>query len=131
MSQYLRTGAKGFVGSALALNLTRKGWTCVTLPYFVKSDPRRHYESEANPFMSRVDAPIGAVTHLAACIHVMQETHADPLAALRQAGVDVTLRLARQAAAGVERFVYMSSVKVNGDSTPRGVPFRELDIPRP
>lgn len=132
MSQYLLTGAKGFVGSALALNLARKGLAFVTLPYSAKNDPGRQYERAANLFVSRGGSPIGVVIHLAARVHVMQETHADPMAAFRLANVDSTLRLASQAAvAGVQRFVFMSSVKVNGESTPSGVPFSELDIPHP
>ena len=94
MSQYLLTGAKGFVGSALALNLARKGLAFVTLPYSAKNDPGRQYERAANLFVSRGGSPIGVVIHLAARVHVMQETHADPMAAFRLANVDSTLRLA-------------------------------------
>ena len=62
----------------------------------------------------------------------MHETAADPLAEFRRANVESTMRLARQAAeAGVKRFVFMSSVKVNGESTLIGHAFTEEDIPAP
>ncbi len=69
-----------------------------------------------------------AVVHLAARVHVMKETEIDPLTAFRAVNVDGTLNLARQAAvAGVKRFVFVSSVKVNGESTPPGRAFTEAD----
>ena len=73
-----------------------------------------------------------AVIHLAARVHVMQETEIDPLPAFRAVNVNGTFNLARQAAAaGVKRFVFISSVKVNGESTPSGEAFTEADVPNP
>ena len=70
--------------------------------------------------------------HSAARVHVMEDTEADPLMAFRAVNVDGTLNLARQAAAaGVKRFVFISSVKVNGESTPPGRSFTEADAPNP
>ena len=72
------------------------------------------------------------VVHLAARVHVMQETEPDPLRAFRAVNVDGTLNLARQAAAaGVKRFVFISSVKVNGECTSPGRAFAEADAPNP
>jgi nucleoside-diphosphate-sugar epimerase len=72
------------------------------------------------------------VVHAAARTHIMQDTVADPLTAFRLVNVQGTLNLARQAAeAGVKRFVFLSSVKVNGELTQMGHPFRENDIPAP
>lgn len=72
------------------------------------------------------------IVHLAARVHVMNDTAADPLTAFRAVNVDGTLNLARQAAtAGVKRFVFISSVKVNGESTPPGQAFTEADAPNP
>jgi|TARA_B110000211_G_C14093313_1_gene560835 nucleoside-diphosphate-sugar epimerase len=66
------------------------------------------------------------VIHCAARAHVMNEEVADLLSAYRQVNVDGTLNLARQAAdAGVKRFIYLSSIKVNGESTSGNVPFTE------
>lgn len=73
-----------------------------------------------------------AVVHLAARVHIMQETEIDPLSAFRAVNVEGTLNLARQAAAsGVKRFVFISSVKVNGESTQPGRAFSEADAPNP
>lgn len=72
------------------------------------------------------------VLHAAARVHVMHETAADASAAFRAVNVDGTMRLARQAAdAGVKRFVFVSSIKVNGECTPVGRAFRADDAPAP
>jgi nucleoside-diphosphate-sugar epimerase len=71
-----------------------------------------------------------AVVHLAARVHVMHDTEIDPLTAFRAVNVDGTLNLARQAAAaGVKRFIFISSVKVNGESSSPGRAFTEADAP--
>lgn len=61
---------------------------------------------------------VDAVVHLAARVHIMDDTSADPLAAFREVNVEGTRRLAECAAkAGVKRFVFISSIKVNGEAT--------------
>lgn len=73
-----------------------------------------------------------AVVHAAARVHVMSDTAADPLAEFRRVNVAGTLNLARQAASmGVKRFVFLSSIKVNGESTQIGKPFCADDMPAP
>jgi nucleoside-diphosphate-sugar epimerase len=75
---------------------------------------------------------VNVIVHLAARVHVMHDTATDPLAAFRAVNVDGTLNLARQAAAtGVKRFVFISSVKVNGESTQFERAFTEADAPNP
>lgn len=75
---------------------------------------------------------VGCVVHCAARVHVMSESAADPLAAFRQANVEGTLRVARAAVnAGVRRFVFLSTVKVMGESTTGHRPFSEADEPAP
>jgi UDP-glucose 4-epimerase len=70
------------------------------------------------------------VVHLAARVHVMRDAVADPLAEFRTVNVDGTLNLARQAAAcGVQRFLFLSSIKVNGEG--RDTPYCEVDVPVP
>lgn len=77
-------------------------------------------------------AGVDVVVHAAARVHVMHETAGDPLAEFRAVNVEGTLNLARQAAAaGVRRFIFISSIKVNGESTPPGRPFRAEDVPAP
>lgn len=66
-----------------------------------------------------------ALIHLAARVHVMNEGAPDPLAQYRNVNVDGTLALARQALdKGIRRFVFVSSVKVNGESTAAGQAFQ-------
>lgn len=75
---------------------------------------------------------VDVVIHAAARVHVMKETACDSLAEFRKVNVDGTLRLARQAAAaGVRRFIFISSIKVNGESTPSGQPFHADQEPAP
>ena len=72
------------------------------------------------------------VVHLAARVHVMNDKSPDPLAEFRRVNVEGTSALARQAAAeGVKRFVYLSSVKVDGEFTKPGHPFTADDLPAP
>ena len=75
---------------------------------------------------------VNVIVHLAARVHVMHDTATDPLTAFRTVNVNGTLNLARQAAAaGVKLFVFISSVKVNGESTQPRRAFTEADAPKP
>ena len=72
------------------------------------------------------------VIHTAARVHVMRETAADALAEFRKINVAASLNLARQAArAGVRRFIFISSIKVNGEGRPDGRPYSGDDEPAP
>lgn len=71
-----------------------------------------------------------AVVHLAARVHVMDEAEQDPLTIYRAVNAEATLNLARQAAQiRVKRFVFISTIKVNGEG--RNTPYRETDTPAP
>jgi len=71
---------------------------------------------------------VHTVMHTAARVHIMNDKAADPSAEFRRVNVAGTLNLARQAAAaGVKRFVFVSSIKVNGEATVPGQPFRPDD----
>jgi UDP-glucose 4-epimerase len=72
------------------------------------------------------------VIHAAARVHVMHDSTSDPLAEYRLTNVEGTLRLARQAAeSGVRRFIFISSIKVNGEGTTPSRPYRSGDQPAP
>ena len=133
----LVTGANGFVGLAVLQRLNeirglqsvgsvrRAAWLTGTTVVEVG-------DLTAQTDWSLTLAGADAVIHLAARVHVMQETEIDPLPAFRAVNVNGTFNLARQAAAaGVKRFVFISSVKVNGESTPSGEAFTEADVPNP
>ena len=114
----LITGGTGFVGQSLVKRLNK-------LPVYLAT------RSDSADW-EKVLVGINIVVHLAARVHVMHDTAADPLAAFRAVNVDGTLNLARQAAAaGVRRFVFISSIKVNGESTQPGQAFTETDAPAP
>lgn len=75
---------------------------------------------------------ISVLVHCAARVHVMNDESTDPLAVFRKVNVDGTLNLARQAAeAGVKRFIFISSIKVNGEETELGKPYTADDTPAP
>ena len=75
---------------------------------------------------------VEVVVHLAARVHVMNEKSSNPLSEFRRVNVDGTANLARQAAvAGIRRFIFLSSIKVNGESTQDRPPFTADDLPAP
>ena len=136
----LVTGATGFVGYALVQRLTvnrDSGGVVVAVSRIDRSWPERVRPIQVSNLQpatqwGAVLQRVNTVVHLAARVHVMQDTATDPLAAFRTVNVDGTLNLARQAAAsGVKRFVFISSVKVNGESTEPGHAFSEADAPNP
>lgn len=138
MTTVLLTGANGFIGQHLGAFLIRKGHQvvaatrhkCAALDYV----PTRSVvvgEIEAATDWSAALEGVEVIIHLAARVHVMQQQAADTLAAFRQVNTAGTLQLAEQAAeAGAKRFVYLSSIKVNGEST-TSRPFTENDLTAP
>ena len=127
------SGASGFVGSHLCLNLKKIGYQVLGL---VRSKPASGQvaigdfcSSENNyEFLRDIDV----LVHSAARVHVMKDTSINPLAKFREVNVDATLNLARRAAdCGVKRFIFLSSIKVNGEITCLGRPFTAEDIPDP
>lgn len=134
----LVTGASGFVGTAMCRRLLASGHKVVAavrrddafLPLEVEA--RRVAELGPDTDWRHALSGCDAVVHLAARAHVMKDRAADPLALFRHVNVDGTLRLAEQAvAAGIGRFVFVSSIKVNGEATPPDRPFHGDDVPAP
>nr|WP_036836898.1 SDR family oxidoreductase [Polaromonas sp. CF318] len=133
------TGANGFIGQALCAALSAQG--CSVRGVVRKKNADSQVAATDHWVMGEVDehtdwAPalsgMDCIVHLAARVHQMRDTAASPLVEFRRVNVALTLNLARQAAkAGVRRFVFVSSVKVNGETTVVGQPFTADDSPKP
>lgn len=132
MHKLLVTGANGYVGSALCRAL------CDHQISFVGSVREKTAQSQIKignltGATKWSDALSGCdvIIHLAARVHVMKDKVSDPIAAYRETNVAATMNLARQAVElGVRRFVFVSSVKVNGEVT-KDQSFTPHDIPMP
>jgi len=137
------TGAGGFVGRAFCARAAARG---LRLRRFVRRQDDRvrgagHEGADVHVLdLARATAvdlaarltDVSIVIHLAGRAHVMREAEADDEAAYRADNEHVTARLEEAAVvAGVRRFVFASSVKVNGERTHRGRPFRPDDSVAP
>lgn len=146
----LVTGGSGFVGGALSKALAAQADIAVRTT--VRHAGRSKGQTDADVVVAELSpqtdwsealAGVEVVVHTAARVHIMNDHAADPLAEFRVVNVEGTLNLARQAAAvGVSRFVFLSSVKVNGEETypsrvagsasrDDGGCFSEEDVPAP
>lgn len=134
------SGANGFVGQALVRQLTSCGHQVLA---YVRR-PRDFFETAGAIPLAMPDLHLHAdwrltttqeidvLVHCAARVHILNDTSSDCLADFRRVNVEGTANLARQAAAaGVQRFVFLSSIKVNGEFTEVGHPFTADDAPAP
>lgn len=138
-TRLLVTGATGFVGRQLINQLLKdERYEAVAVVRNSQSDlvEKGNIQIVSN-LLADTDwamalKEIDVVVHLAARVHVMNDTDSDPIEAYRRVNTDATLNLAKQAAnAGVKRFVFISSIKVNGESTEEGRAFKAQDIVNP
>lgn len=131
------TGATGFVGASLVSRLNDLGRFGVRAAVRSESGEllagvEQVVAGDLTPNTDWQQALLGVdvVVHLAARVHVMQDRASDPLTEFRRVNVDGTLNLATQAAAaGVRRFIFISSIKVNGEFTRLGQVFTVDDVP--
>ena len=132
----LLTGATGFIGKALVAELIQQNFHISIIvrqktnlfPDEVKQFVVGDFES--NPDFSTSLAEIDCVIHLAGRAHVIDKAKASVLDEFRKINTELTLNLAKQAVtAGVERFIFLSSIRVNGNQNTQ--PFLEIDIPNP
>lgn len=133
----LVTGANGFVGSALCARLRGDDASVRGAVRSLGSQPDGAEAVAIGSISSETDwtaalRNVDYVVHLVARVHIMDDKSSDPLAEFRCVNVEGTAALARQAAAaGVRRFVFLSSIKVNGEFTEREQPFTTDDAPAP
>ncbi|MFJ4373771.1 UDP-glucose 4-epimerase family protein [Pseudomonas japonica] len=133
------TGASGFIGSAVYKTLAGMDSFAVTAVSrtqalssigagcVIKGDPL-DAKTDWQSHLKGVDV----VIHCASRAHVMDDVQADLLDEYRKSNVEGTIHLARQAvSAGVRRFIFISSIKVNGEGTTPGKPYRTDDVPAP
>ncbi|MQT92144.1 UDP-glucose 4-epimerase family protein [Pseudomonas helleri] len=138
-SKLLITGGSGFVGSALLDELVRSDKYYVVnalrkLTGMKTGNVEEFYLSTLSDMTNWLDAlqNVDVVIHSAARVHVMNELESDPLQAFRAVNVDATMNLAKQAVeAKVRRFIFISSIKVNGEETSEGKPFTSWQRPEP
>ena len=132
----LLTGATGFIGKALVAELIQQNFHISIIvrqktnlfPDEVKQFVVGDFES--NPDFSTSLAEIDCVIHLAGRAHVIDKAKASLLDEFRKVNTELTLNLAKQAVtARVERFIFLSSIRVNGNQNTQ--PFLEIDIPNP
>jgi nucleoside-diphosphate-sugar epimerase len=133
----LLTGASGFVGRAVLEAAIRRG--AKVRPVFrTLASANGHSGAvvvlglDGETDWAQALQGVDVVIHAAARVHVMREEALDPLTEFRRVNVLGTSNLARQAAAaGVRRFVFISSIKVNGEATLPGRPFAAEDALAP
>jgi UDP-glucose 4-epimerase len=131
----LVTGANGFVGQALCPTLTNIDHTVIKLSRGQNQVTQLEHSIEktlaADTDLKQTLSDIDVVIHLAGRAHVMQEHAENPYQAYAEVNINATKNLAEQAALnGVKRFIFLSSVKVNGERTSHAA-FTELDQAQP
>jgi nucleoside-diphosphate-sugar epimerase len=135
-TRLLLTGSGGFLGAALSKHLLNNDFCqlmvavrseAANIP--LGSHPIFVGDLEDNIDWTHALSGIKLVVHTAARVHVMNDKVSDPLTEFRNVNTVGTLNLARQAAgSGVKRFIYLSSIKVNGEATLSGSSFTPDDI---
>ena len=134
----LITGGTGFVGAGLINRLLADGAPPLAA---VRGEPNfsllrcpvvKVGNIDGNTDWINALTGVSCVVHLAARVHIMRDSASDPVAEFRRVNTEGTLHLARQAAeAGVRRFIFLSTIGVNGNSTLHGKVFAPTDTPSP
>ena len=118
----LITGSNGFLGQYLAQFLAEKNYSILAQTRKAQTFAHPNIVNinfDLNDNLANIDLrQVDVIVHCAGRAHVMHETAASPLEEYRQTNVQGTLNLAQKAVqSGVKRFIYLSSIKVNGEQT--------------
>ena len=133
MKNILITGYSGFVGSHLLNDINH----LYKIKLLGRSKGCSSYEHltaniDAISDYSKVLQDVDTIIHIAARVHIMNENSSDPLRDFRAVNTAGTLNLAKQAVnAGVKRFIFVSTIKVNGESTSNASPYKSSDRTKP
>ena len=132
------TGCSGFVGRALLVQLARKpGLDIVGVSRVRPAHLVDRTKWLPRSLLTQAEASLGlvresVVVHTAGRAHILRETSNEPLVEYRRANVEETLEIAERAAScGVRRFIFLSSIKVNGEAAPQLRPFTADDEAMP
>lgn len=131
------TGANGFVGTHLCQALQQRGMAYRAVVRSASASAPTPFtvclpSIDAHTDWTQVLQGASTVIHLAARVHQLNDSSADPLQAFRETNLHSTVQLARSAQlAGVRRFIFVSTVKVLGEQTTPGRPFRASDPVQP
>lgn len=137
MPRILITGATGFVGTALSKYLSENTAFILRLAARSSISSEAHEYSYVGDLNEHTDwkaalNEVDVVIHLAARVHMMKENDTNSCEAYKTTNTLATINLAEQAVnAGVKRFIFLSSIKVNGESTLNGIAFTADDTPNP
>ncbi|WP_445404075.1 NAD-dependent epimerase/dehydratase family protein [Acinetobacter vivianii] len=131
-TKVLITGSNGFLGKFLCQYLSNKDYSVIAhtrTPQVFSQSNIQNINFDLNQNLEELDLKgVQVVIHCAGRAHVMNETAASPLEAYRQINVEGTLNLAKKAVqSGVRRFIYLSSIKVNGEEATQQKPFTAED----
>ena len=122
------TGSSGFVGSNVLKKLSKYEVITIDRKLVNKSENCKVKVIDSKTDYSNLLDNTHCIIHCAARVHIMKDESTNVLEDYREVNTAGTLNLARQAAvAGVQRFIFISSIKVNGESTNIGESFRTTD----
>ena len=130
LNKILLTGYSGFVGREVLNQLKGKDVTLLGRTRLYDERFSNQYKGNltSKEDYTKAMLRISIVIHCAARVHIMNDSSTNPLEDFREVNTYGTLNLAQQAAdAGVKRFIFISSIKVNGESTELGLPFKADD----